>query len=205
MIKSVLATVGAIALGLFVWSEYFVEPTVADSQLTICTGNYALCAASTCEPTGNMMTTNDGKTYPEMRCTCPVLNGLSIADTSEGLMQGTCDVDNEFVDVWSLFAPKFYYPQEASDFVQEPKEATRVTAQNCPGELAPESVNCWGMPCTYEPELINGTLVASCTCPSRQIAKGTDFLIEAGQGDPSYCAKHPVSAPNPLSVQKYFQ
>jgi len=198
MIKTVLATVGAGILAIMAYQTFVFEEVSDTPQLTICSGNYALCAASTCEPTGKTMVTNDGKTYPEMVCTCPVLNGPSIADLSAGQMKGTCDVADPEKDVWSLFAPKFYYPQEASDFVQEPKSATQVTAQNCPGELAPQSVNCFGMPCTYEPELINGTLVASCTCPSRQIEKGTDFLIEAGQGDPSYCAKHPVSAPNPF-------
>ena len=173
-----------------------------EPALTICNGPFALCAASTCEPTGKTMVTNDGKTYPEMKCTCPVLNGASIADTSAGVMTGSCDVDYPEKQVWSLFAPHVYYPQEASDFVQEPKSAMRATVQNCPGELAPESVNCFGMMCTYDKDPVNGTQTATCTCPSRQIEKGTDFLIEAGQGDPSYCAKHPVSAPNPFEAKQ---
>jgi hypothetical protein len=199
MIKTILASVGMVALVIIVWQEYVYKEVADTPQLSICTGNFALCAASTCEPTGKTMTTNDGNTYPEMLCTCPVLNGASIAELTMGQMQGTCDVADPEKDVWSLFAPKVFYPQASNDFVQEPKSATKASVQSCSGDVAPESVNCFGMPCTYEPELINGTLVASCRCPSRQIDKGTEFLIEAGQGDPSYCLKHPVSAPDPLT------
>ena len=170
-----------------------------ESELTLCKGKFALCAASTCRPTGRTMTTNDGNTYPEMSCTCPVLDGYSIADLTMGVMQGTCAVDDPNTQVWSLFAPRIFYPQEASDFVQTPKSATKATVQSCPGELAPESVNCFGMMCTYDTDLTNGTQTATCTCPSRQIEKGTEFLIEAGQGDPQYCARHPVSAPDPFA------
>ena len=170
-----------------------------ESELTLCKGKFALCAASTCKPTGRTMTTNDGNTYPEMSCTCPVLDGYSIADLTMGVMQGTCAVDDPNTQVWSLFAPRIFYPQEASDFVQTPKSATKATVQSCPGELAPESVNCFGMMCTYDTDLTNGTQTATCTCPSRQITKGTEFLIEAGQGDPQYCGRHPVSAPDPFA------
>ena len=171
-----------------------------DAELTLCSGKFALCAASTCKLTGRTMTTTNGVTYPEAECTCPVLTGYSIADLTAGVMKGTCAVDDPTTQVWSLFAPKLFYPQEASNFVQTPKSATKASVQKCPGDLAPESVNCFGMMCTYDTDLTNGTQTATCTCPSRQIAKGTEFLIEAGQGDPSYCARHPVSAPDPFST-----
>ena len=168
-------------------------------ELTICKGKYALCAASTCIKTGKTITTNDGKTYPEVVCTCPVLEGKSIADTSAGVMKGTCNVDDPTTQVWSLFAPRFHYPQEANNFVTTPKSATRAKVQSCPGDVAQGSANCWGMMCKYRKDPINGTTVADCSCPIAQIAKGTEFLTEAGQGNPDACNQHPVAAPDPFA------
>jgi len=48
--------------------------------LTICNGEFALCAASTCKPTGQTITGNNGVAYPEVVCRCPILNGNNIAD-----------------------------------------------------------------------------------------------------------------------------
>lgn len=180
--------------------------TVAQAQtsaLTVCQGKYALCAASTCTKTGRTITTNNGVTYPEVVCQCPVLEGPSIADLSAGVMKGTCDVVDPTTQVWSLFAPRlvegFHYPQEANDFLRVPPSKTRAKAQACPGELAQESANCWGMMCRYDKHPTNGTVTATCSCPIGQIAKGTKFLTEAGQGASSACARHPVAAPDPLS------
>ena len=63
----------------------------AQAAITICTGQYALCAASTCKPTGKMITATSGESYPEVVCKCPILNGEAIADTTMGNMQGSCD------------------------------------------------------------------------------------------------------------------
>ena len=177
----------------------FLSSSVFAGELTICQGKYALCAASTCTKTGKTITTNNGQTYPEVICTCPVLDGKSIADTSAGVMKGSCDVPDPTTQVWSLFAPRFHYPQEASNFVTTPKSATRAKVQACPGDLAEGSANCFGMMCRVRKNPINGTTVADCSCPIAQIPKGTEFLTEAGQGNPAACAKHPVAAPDPLA------
>ena len=168
-------------------------------ELTICEGKFALCAASTCTETGRTITTNNGKTYPEVVCKCPVLEGKSIADLSTGVMKGTCNVENPNKQVWSLFAPRLHYPQEANNFVTNPISATRAKVQTCPGDVAQESTNCWGMMCIYDRNPINGTTTATCSCPIGQIAQGIEFLTAAGQGDPSACDKHPVAAPNPYA------
>ena len=183
---------------LFLTNSVYAQ---SDQQLTICKGKFALCAASTCTKTGKTITTNDGKTYPEVVCTCPVLNGPSIADTSAGVMKGSCAVDDPTTQVWSLFAPRFHYPQEASNFVRTPKSATRAKVQSCSGDVAAGSANCWGMMCKYRKDPVNGTTVADCSCPIAQIAKGTEFLTEAGQGNKDACAKHPVAAPDPFNPQ----
>lgn len=163
-------------------------PTIA-----LCDGDYALCAASTCTRTGKTITTNDGQVWPEVVCTCPILKGKAIADLTGGNMKGSCAAPSG--QVWSLFAPKVFYPQEASNFVTTPKSATKASVQACSGKFAPGSTNCWSMICNIG-KTINGSPTAECKCPIRQIKFGTEFLTEAGQGDPSVCTKHPVAAPD---------
>ena len=179
----------------------YAQPVVTDGStpepdISMCSGRFALCAASTCKPTGGTITSNDGQVWPEVSCTCPVLKGKAIADLTGGNMQGSCTAP--MVDgkrgVWSLFAPVFNYPQEASNFVQEPKSAMDVKIQRCSGADAGGSTNCWSYSCSYASK-INGTQTATCKCPINQIAKGTAFLTEAGQGDSKACLQHPVAAP----------
>lgn len=188
----------SVLLFVFSLSVFAQQPA-----LTICQGKFALCAASTCTKTGKTITTNNGVTYPEVVCKCPVLEGPSIADLSAGVMKGSCSVDDPTTQVWSLFAPRlvegFHYPQEANNFVRTPPSATKAKIQSCPGAIAEGSTNCWGMMCKYDKDPTNGTVTATCSCPIGQIAKGTEFLTEAGQGNKAACAKHPVAAPNPLA------
>jgi hypothetical protein len=184
----------------------FIVSNINAATLTICQGKYALCAASTCTKTGKTITTNNGVTYPEVVCKCPVLEGPSIADLSSGVMKGTCNVNDPTTQVWSLFAPRivegFHYPQETNNFVHSPLSMTKAKVQSCPGEVAQESTNCWGMLCVYDKELTNNTITATCSCPIGQIAQGTKFLTEAGQGDSKACYKHPVAAPAPSQFSK---
>ena len=167
-----------------------------DQEITLCDGKYALCAASTCRLTGKKITTNDGKTWPEVSCTCPILEGKAIADLTGGNMKGSCAAPTG--QVWSLFAPKVYYPQEASNFVTTPKSDTRASVQACSGQFAQGSTNCWSMICDIG-KTINGSPTANCKCPIGQIKHGTEFLTEAGQGNQSACTEHPVAAPDFLS------
>ena len=45
----------------------------------ICEGEFALCAASTCQPSGGKITVNviggGTATFPEYNCTCPIFDG----------------------------------------------------------------------------------------------------------------------------------
>lgn len=160
------------------------------AEITTCTGEYALCAASTCKPTGKTITANSGISYPEVVCKCPILDGKSIADTTMGNMQGSCAaIDSDHV--WSLFAPKKYYPQEASNWSKLPRNM-RVTAQECDASLnqGARASNCFSWNCKIGP---NG--IADCKCPMGQEPPATTFLTEAGQGNPEACYQHPVSLP----------
>lgn len=169
----------------------------AEPQLTMCKGDFALCAAATCTPTGRTMVIN-GKSYPETVCNCPVLQGEALADLNGGNMQGSCARPSPD-GVWSLFSYRAFVPQELNGWSSSPRKAkTRV--QECSSELklAAKSVNCFSMSCNNITK-INGQKVAVCTCPAGEsvsggrIAPATDFLIQSGQGDPEYCGKSPVA------------
>ena len=119
----------------------------AQNTITTCNGEYALCAASTCQPTGKTITVNNGSTYPEVVCRCPILNGVAIADTAAGNMKGSCTATDSN-HVWSLFAPKLYYPQEASNFSKK-REDMKAVVQKCDASLNQgyNASNCFSFNC----------------------------------------------------------
>jgi len=160
------------------------------SGLTVCDGQYALCAASTCKPTGKTITGNNGTPYPEVECRCPILEGRAIADTKAGNMAGSC-APTDSKHVWSLFAPKLYYPQEASNFSNKPEDM-KATIQKCDASLnlGDKASNCFSWNCK-----IGADGIAICSCPTGQVAAATTFLTEAGQGNPDACRQYPVSLP----------
>ena len=174
-------------------------PVVAQlptAGITTCDGEYALCAASTCKPvlnkdgTPKMITGNNGVAYPEVECRCPILNGVAIADTSAGNMKGSCTATDSN-HVWSLFAPKLFYPQEANNFSPLPWKQ-KATVQKCDASLnlGAQSSNCFSWNCTKGADGI-----AICSCPTGQVPPATSFLTGAGQGNPEACAQYPVSLP----------
>jgi hypothetical protein len=182
-----LLLISIIAAGIYAGSTI---ANASDQQLTLCEGKFALCAASTCKPTGNMIKVNNGTEYPEVVCKCPILEGKAIADLTAGNMQGSCAQTDEN-HVWSLFAPRVYYPQEASNFSKNPKDM-RAKVQKCDKSLNQgyNASNCFSFNCE-----IGKDGIAICKCPMGQVPADTTFLTEAGQGDPEACFKHPVSLP----------
>ena len=175
---------------LFIIVAIAAFSSTAQADLTTCQGKYALCAASTCQPTGRTIATNNGNTYPEVVCKCPIIDGKAIADTTMGNMQGSCDpIDDNHV--WSLFAPKRYYPQEASNFSKRP-EKMQAVVQKCDASLNQgfNASNCFSFNCKIGPDNI-----AICRCPMGQVPANTTFLTEAGQGNPEACYQHPVNLP----------
>ena len=168
----------------------FVSAQPSPAGITTCSGEYALCAASTCKPTGKTITGNNGVAYPEVECRCPILNGTSIADTSAGNMKGSCAATDS-KHVWSLFAPKLYYPQEANNFSPLPwKQKAAVQKCDASLNLGAQSSNCFSWNCVKGADGI-----AVCSCPAGQVPPATSFLTEAGQGNPDACAQYPVSLP----------
>tara|TARA_R110000744_G_scaffold216896_1_gene335604 strand:+ start:423 stop:998 length:576 start_codon:yes stop_codon:yes gene_type:complete len=175
---------------------FFSFSLIAQAGITTCQGKYALCAASTCQPTGKTITTSNGNIYPEVICKCPIIDGQSIADTTMGNMQGSCDPTDD-KHVWSLFAPKKYYPQEASNFSKRP-ERMEAVVQKCDASLNQgfNASNCFSFNCKIGPNNI-----AICRCPMGQAPAATTFLTEAGQGNPEACYQHPVSLPVQQTIE----
>ena len=162
----------------------------APGALAVCSGEFALCAASTCKPTGGTITLNSGAVKPEVVCRCPILKGPAIADLTAGNMQGSCEAPAG--KVWSLFFPRLNYPQEASGFSNNPKR-NNVVIQSCDAALlqGANGANCFSFICEREA----GNNIATCKCPIGQSAANTTFLTEAGQGNPQACFQNPVSIP----------
>jgi hypothetical protein len=166
-----------------------------------CNGYFALCAASTCTPTGNHIAVNTPRgtrNFPEADCTCPVILGPSLANLAGGNMQGSCDPPGPG-QIWSTFQIRPDIPQAITNWVPHlPQAATQV--QRCPASLnlGNQYAQCFSMSCDAE-TWINNVPVVTCHCALGATLTGgraephSSFLIEAGQGNPAFCAKHPVS------------
>lgn len=169
----------------------------------ICHGYFALCAASTCKPTGGQITvriaTGGTATFPEADCTCPVILGPSIANLAGGNMQGSCEPSPD--TIWSTYQPRPNIPQALTNWVPTVPEAS-APPLFCPKvpPLGNQLVNCFSFLCDTQ-TYINNVPVVTCHCPIGESLAGTPvpphtaFLTQAGQGDPAYCAMHPVSGP----------
>ena len=196
--------VGAAAI-LLVFAPPAARPGGAAEvtpDFRFCQGYFALCAASTCKPTGKQIAVNTitGRTrnFPEADCTCPVILGPSLANLAGGNMQGSCDPPGP-VQLWSTFQLRPDIPQAITNWVPHlPEAATQV--QRCPASLnlGNQYAQCFSMSCDME-TYINNVPVVTCHCALGATLTGgraephSSFLIEAGQGDPEFCREHPVS------------
>jgi hypothetical protein len=102
------------------------QAVAADHDFTICHGRFALCAASTCKATGKNITVNvtggGTATFPEYDCTCPILDGPSIADLTGGNMQGSCTPPPG--QIWSLYQPREHIPQAITNWNRAPSKSS---------------------------------------------------------------------------------
>ncbi len=169
-----------------------------------CNGYFALCAASTCRPTGGTVTVNvtGGGTaqFPEADCTCPIFYGQAIADLAGGNMSGSCK-QPAADQLWSLFTTTKYIPQEINGWAQSGRAAL-APPQFCSKSLnlGNKLVNCFSFACDSE-TFVNGVPVATCHCAIGESFEGTPvrphttFWTDAGQGDPAFCAAYPAAVP----------
>ena len=181
--------------------------------VTTCSGEFALCAASTCTPVldskGNpkmiqVRVAGGGfASYPEMSCTCPILKGKAIADVNSGNMRGSCAAPSKN-GVWSLYSFRQHIPQAINGWATSPLAKTQVTGQVCAGvpNVSAPVVNCFSFACSPTTS-INGVKLADCRCPLSEtlkggpVAVGQGFITDAGQGNPAACNQFPVGGPIP--------
>jgi len=153
--------------------------------LGVCHGEYALCAASSTEPTGRTMVVN-GKTYAEGKAVCPVLNGDSVADLN--LMNGSCDAPAG--KVWSLFSPQSNYPQAPTWAVAPAQFRSFTTSRTKGGGMS----NMWSFLCDKQPKQVNGVTLADCYGPINE-SPWNDRHVPAGV---TAFTQAPVGAVNPV-------
>ena len=171
---------------------------VTRDGFAICAGEFALCASSTCKPTGKTITVQEdgGKTtkqYPEAVCKCPVItpeiaqqNGkplVGIAGLNEGNMKGSCRSPGTG-KIWSYFSKEITtYPQEQpnGDFMVPTSTQGASKSQNCSATGSAQGSNCWSYICTIDPKETNGVKTATCRCPY-----GEGVFGQKAKGDRGY-------------------
>ena len=152
-------------------------------KIGLCHGQYALCAASSTEPTGNTVVVN-GISFPEGRSVCPVLGGISIGNLS--LMNGSCEVPGKG-KVWSLFSNAKSYPQAPDWKVVTATYRIFTTTAETGGGMS----NMWSFPCTVRPKKVNGATLADCTGPMNEspwIGTAIPVGTRVGTGAPAGAA-----------------
>lgn len=168
------------------------EITLPGRNLTVCSQDFALCAASTCEPIpGGTVTNNSGATFPSASCLCPILHGPALADLNAGNMNGKDCAQPAPNKVWSLFWLHLRIPQQT---VGGKWKTLPAIPQNCPGSSnRGQLVNCFSWSCKRLGR-VSGVEVAECICPIQSVS-GDTFAIQSGLCKQSACNEFPVAAP----------
>ena len=144
------AAVGIFVAALAAAAPLGAEPTcqLNPKGLTICIGRYALCDKSNCKTVAG-----------NARCTCPILDGASIASLDQ--LGGSCTPPKKGT-VYSLFSLQGY--------------GTSGTL-TCP--QGTQFAQCWNATC----EVLPGGKQATCTCP---LCPGP-FVTPGGSCNPANC------------------
>jgi len=210
--------IGAILLAV---PEVMSQGVVPGFRL--CPGEFALCAASICTPTGRKIKVKceadesgcvDGiASFDEAQCICPIFPGPSIGDVNGGniaqpLGPGHCLVPPTIVNgmpvddgIWSLYSPQAQIPQEINNWNQGKKKSA-APPNFCRASAMNTFANCFSFACERAGK-INGVEVANCFCPIGEsltgtvVNPGTGFTTQAGQGKRDICSQLPVGGPFP--------
>ena len=148
------------------------------TELMICYGEYALCAASGSTPTGKKIMVK-GKEFAEGMAVCPVLTGRSVANGA--LMNKSCDAPPG--KVWSLFSTVTEAPQAPTWAVAPLVHRTFVLSKT-------EGMsNMWSFICDKQAKKTNNVQLASCYGPINEspftnghIKPGTTIITDAPVG-----------------------
>ncbi|MEA2162768.1 MAG: hypothetical protein QOK37_895 [Thermoanaerobaculia bacterium] len=165
--------------------------TPAQAQdFRICTGQFALCAASSGTPTGKTITVN-GTAFPEIVAVCPVLRGPAIADVAGGNMKGSCDAPGPG-KVWSLYQIRENIPQ-APDWDRKTAAPLRIFVTSSTAQTS----NMFSFACTLT-KRVHGVQLANCFGPANEnpsgatLPAGTTVVTQSPAG-----STYPVSGPLP--------
>ena len=157
----------------------------------VCTGEFALCAASPTTPVPNQTITVGGKAFPLGVSVCPVLRGPALADMD--LTGGSCKPPGPG-KVWSLFQARSSFPQ-APTWANTPAAFRKFTTTTAPGG---GMSNMFSFPCTVRPKKVNGAKLADCYGPMNEsptgvaVPAGTEVMTQSPAG-----AVDPVGGPTP--------
>ena len=160
--------------------------------IQVCTGEFALCAASPTTPVAGQTITVNGKVFPLGVAVCPVLRGPAFADMD--LTGGSCANPGPG-KVWSLFQPRESFPQ-APTWANTPAAFRKFTTTTAAGG---GMSNMFSFPCTVRPKKVNGAKLSDCYGPLNEspwdgdtVAVGTEIMTQAPAG-----AADPVGGPTP--------
>ena len=142
-------------------------------NVSICKGEYALCAASPTTLTGKTIQVN-GKTFREGAAVCPILTGDAVANLA--LMKGSCKAPKG--KVWSLFGvpPQTSYPQ-APTWAVQPAAFRSFVIGNTPET---GMSNMWSFICNRQAQPVNGVNLATCHGPVME-SPWTNDHVKPGQ------------------------
>ena len=184
---AIIATIGAIYL-----TQDEPKPQKA---LVLVKGKFAFCGASGAELTGRTIEVQ-GKTFLEGKSICPVLDGISMANT---MLVGNPSITPDSTDktVWSYF---WYF-----DSVPQAPTWDKLATVNRSFVITKTQgmSNMFCMPCKVLKEKVNGVTLAECFGPLNEAAvplrralrvvKGETSITQAPEG-----ASYPVGTIIPV-------
>ena len=168
----------------------------AEKALVLVDGKFAFCGASGAELTGRTIVVQ-GKTFLEGKSICPVLDGISIANT---MLVGNPSVSPDSTDktVWSYFWYFDSVPQAPTwDLLPTVNRSFVVTKTQ-------GMSNMFCMPCKVLEDKVNGVTLAECFGPineaavplrrSLRVVEGETSITQAPEG-----ASYPVGTIIPVN------
>ena len=155
-------------------------------------GKFALCAASSAVPTGNLIKVQ-GKTFVEGCAVCPVLNGPSIGN-SFLVPNPSVSPDGTDSTVWSFFWYSDSRPQAPTWKTLPTVNRSFVVSDTLGGGMS----NMFCMPCKVWKE-VNGVTLVKCYGPLNEAAIPLRKALRVHKGQTSI-TQAPVGAPYPVGT-----
>jgi len=155
------------------------------TELMLCQGEYALCAASGSTPTGKKINIK-GTLFREGVAICPVLTGRSLANGA--LMKNSCAAPPG--KVWSLFSTVSEAPQAPTWAVAPLVHRTFVMGENA------GMSNQWSMLCDKQVTKVNGVTLASCYGPINESPLNNRHVLPGAR----IGTDAPTDALNPVGI-----